>query len=123
MPTFTDKDTYLLDLGFIRISPYQSWNCPVDATEPSFIPASDIRYLHQTVAADGTRLYAYAWVEEPGLLLTTERHISALEHIVSELETNDFALLGQLLERFFQRHGGRGALVTSVVHRPQPMLS
>ncbi|WP_426489855.1 hypothetical protein [Hymenobacter sp. 102] len=123
MHTTTTKDAYLQELGFIRISLYQSWNCPVGNAEAAFLPASDIRYLHQTVAADGTRLYAYAWVEEPGLLLTTERHISALEHIVGELETDDFTQLGHLLEKFFQRHGGRGPLVASVVYRPQPMLS
>jgi hypothetical protein len=122
MPTTTSKDLHLQELGFTRISSCQMWNYPVGSAEASFIPASDIRYLHQTVAVDGTRLYAYAWVEEPGLLLTTERHVTALEHIVEELETNDFPRLAHLLEKFFQQHGGRGPLITSVVHRPQPAL-
>ena len=123
MTSSDTKDAYLRELGFVRISLYRSWDYPVGSAEAAFIPVTDIRYLHQTVATDGTRLYAYSWVEEPGILLTTERHISALEHIVAELETNDFELLGRQIERFFQRHGGRGVLVTSSMHRSQPMLS
>ncbi|RSK37686.1 hypothetical protein [Hymenobacter metallilatus] len=117
------KDAYLCELGFTRISLYRSWDYPVGNGEAAFIPITDVRYLHQTVAADGTRLYAYAWVEEPGILLTTERHISALEHIVAELETDDFQVLSQQIDRFFQRHGGRGVRITSAVHCSQPMLS
>lgn len=118
----TNKDAVLLELGFARISLYRSWDYPIGNAEESFIPASDVRYLHQTVATDGTRLYACSWVEEPGLLLTTERHISALRQVVAELETNDLSLLAHFVELFFQRHGGRGVHITSAIHRLQPVL-
>lgn len=114
-----NKDASLRAMGFIRISLYQGWDYPVGQNETGLQPATDIRYLYQIGAADGKRLYVYAWIEEPGFLLTTERHISALEHLVSELETDDLGLLQRQVERFFQRHGGRGLPVNLPVVYPQ----
>lgn len=123
MLSVTHKDAALLALGFARISLYRSWDYPIGNAEESIVPASDVRYLHQTVATDGTRLYAYSWVEEPGLLLTTERHIYTMQQVVAELETNDLSLLEHFVELFFQRHGGRGAHIITTLHRPQPQPS
>lgn len=100
------KDAYLRQLGFVRLSLYRSWDYPVTSVEPSFIPASDVRYEHQFPASDGTRLYAYAWVQQPGYLLSTAQHLSALGQIVAELETNDLAGLQEQVNEFFQQHGG-----------------
>ena len=102
-----NKDAALRELGFQQVSPYSGWDYPLDQSEPGFVAASDIRYLHEQSAADNTRLYAYAWIDEPGFLLATERHISALKHIVAELETDDFTALSQEVERFFRQHGLR----------------
>lgn len=123
MTTIDPKDVALRELGFVRISLYQGWDYPLGNNEASFIPATDIRYLHHTVAIDGTRLYAYSWIDEPGFMLTTERHISALEHMVAELETDDIALLSRQVEKFFRRHGGMGPQISTVVHRPLRQLS
>ena len=123
MTTIDPKDVALRELGFVRISLYQGWDYPLGNNEVSFIPATDIRYLHHTVAIDGTRLYAYSWIDEPGFMLTTERHISALEHMVAELETDDIALLSRQVEKFFRRHGGMGPQISTVVHRPLRQLS
>lgn len=121
-PTDT-KDAALCEMGFLRISLYRGWDYPMGNTEASFIPATDVRYLHQTVAIDGTRLYAYSWIDEPGFLLTTERHISALEHMVAELETDNIPLLKRQVEKFFLRHGGMGPQISTAVHRPLRQLS
>ncbi|AHJ99895.1 hypothetical protein [Hymenobacter swuensis] len=123
MTTIDPKDVALRELGFVRISLYRGWDYPLGNNEASFIPATDIRYLHHTVAVDGTRLYAYSWISEPGFLLTTERHISALEHMVAELETDNIPLLKQQVEKFFLRHGGMGPQISTAVHRPLPQLS
>ncbi|MDU0372230.1 hypothetical protein ACFPAF_17635 [Hymenobacter endophyticus] len=123
MLSATNKDAALLKLGFTRISLYRSWDYPIGTAEETIIPASDVRYLHQTVATDGTRLYAYSWVEEPGLLLTTERHVSALQQVVAELETNDLSLLEYLVDTFFQQHGGRGSHIISALHRSHSVAS
>ncbi|MBT9392281.1 hypothetical protein KLP40_03815 [Hymenobacter sp. NST-14] len=105
LPAIT-KDAYLRELGFDQVSRYSCWDYPLLQGEPAFVPPSDVRYLHPQPAADHTRLYAYAWVNEPGFLLATERHISALNHIVAELETDDFVPLRLEVETFFRRHGG-----------------
>ena len=105
LPTAT-KDAYLRELGFSQVSLYSSWDYPLVPDEVGFVPPSDVRYLHQQPAANSTRLYAYAWVNEPGFLLATERHISALKHIVAELETDEFVPLRQEVETFFRQHGG-----------------
>lgn len=100
------KDAYLRQLGFVRLSLYRSWDYPVGLPEAAFIPITDVRYQHHLPAHDGTRLYAYAWVQEPGYLLSTARHISALEHIVAELEHDDLPDLQAQVDAFFRHHGG-----------------
>lgn len=109
MRSLSPKDDQLQQLGFVRISLYRSWDYPVSSTEPSFIPASDVRYQFHLPAQDGTLLYAYSWVQQPGYLLSTERHISAFEHIVAESETDDLVGLQRQVDEFFRQHGGRGA--------------
>ncbi|OWP63500.1 hypothetical protein CDA63_08985 [Hymenobacter amundsenii] len=104
MPPFSVKDANLRQLGFQPLASYASWDYPVEQHEPGFLPISDIRYLHSEPAADNTRLYAYAWVDGPGLLLATERHISTNQHIVAELETDDPLALRQVVEAFFRQH-------------------
>ncbi|RPD49229.1 hypothetical protein DNI29_00035 [Hymenobacter sediminis] len=112
MLSLSIKDTQLQQLGFIRISLYRSWDYPVSNTEPSFIPASDVRYQFHLPAQDGTLLYAYSWVQHPGYLLSTARHISAFEHIVAESETDDLVSLQRQVDEFFRQHGGRATSAT-----------
>ncbi|UOQ75461.1 hypothetical protein MUN84_12140 [Hymenobacter sp. 5516J-16] len=112
------KEAYLCQLGFVRLSLYWSWDYPMGALEASFIPATDVRYLHQSAASDGARLYAYSWVQEPGYLLSTERHLSAPDHIVAELETDDPIGLRLQVEEFFRQHGGRAPLSWPATDKP-----
>lgn len=107
MLSLSPKDARLQQLGFVRISLYRSWDYPLSGTEPCFIPASDVRYQFHLPAHDGTLLYAYSWVQHPGYLLSTARHISAFEHIVAESETDDLARLQQQVDEFFRQHGGK----------------
>ncbi|SNC77085.1 hypothetical protein SAMN06265337_3711 [Hymenobacter gelipurpurascens] len=102
----TLKDAHLQELGFEPLSLYRSWDYPVGATEAAFVPITDMRYQHRLIARDGTRLYAYSWIHEPGYLLATMQHISSLEHIVAELDSDDVLLLRRHMEAFFSLHGG-----------------
>jgi hypothetical protein len=102
----TLKDAHLQELGFERLSLYRSWDYPVGATEAAFVPITDMRYRHRLVGRDGTRLYAYSWIHEPGYMLATMQHVSSLEHIVAELDSDDALLLRGHIEAFFMLHGG-----------------
>ncbi|WP_139925022.1 hypothetical protein [Hymenobacter sp. DG01] len=105
----TPKNRHLLQVGFVQLDLYRSWDYPVGHTEAAFIPVTDVRYQYHLPAQDGTQLYAYSWVQEPGYLLSTARHISAFEHIVAEIETDDLLSLQLQVERFFRQHGGIAA--------------
>jgi hypothetical protein len=102
----TLKDAHLQELGFERLSLYRSWDYPVGAIEAAFVPITDMRYQHRLVGRDGTRLYAYSWIHEPGYMLATMQHVSSLEHIVAELDSDDVLLLRGHIEAFFMTHGG-----------------
>ncbi|TGE09262.1 hypothetical protein [Hymenobacter fodinae] len=102
----TLKDTYLRKLGFVRLSLYRSWDYPVAATEAEFSPATDMRYQHQLIGRDGTRLYVCSWIHEPGYMLTTAQHVSSLAHVVAELDSDDVVTLQNHIEAFFLLHGG-----------------
>ncbi|MBB4603397.1 hypothetical protein HNQ93_003923 [Hymenobacter luteus] len=102
----TTKNRYLLQVGFVQLALYRSWDYPVGHTEAAFIPVTDVRYQYHLPAQDGTQLYAYSWVQEPGYLLSTARHISAFEHIVAEIENDDLLSLQLHVEQFFRQHGG-----------------
>ncbi|TGD78035.1 hypothetical protein [Hymenobacter wooponensis] len=118
----TLKDTYLQRLGFVRLSLYRSWDYPVAATEAGFTPTTDMRYQHQLVGRDGTRLYACSWIHEPGYMLTTAQHVSSLAHVVAELDSDDVVTLQRHIEAFFLLHGG-SVLPNASEDRPQLMLS
>jgi hypothetical protein len=116
------KDTYLQKLGFVRLSLYRSWDYPVAAIEAEFTPTTDMRYQHQLIGRDGTRLYACSWIHEPGYMLTTAQHVSSFAHVVAELESDDAVALQQHIEAFFLLHGG-SILPDDAQNKPQLMLS
>ena len=49
-----------------------------------------------------------AWLMDDGFMVTTEENISSTSDIVAELSTNDESELAQVVNRFFEAHGGKG---------------
>ncbi|MCB2408108.1 hypothetical protein [Hymenobacter lucidus] len=100
------KDTYLHSLGFVPLTPSYSLYHTSRGGEEAYIPATDARYQHIYTAQDGTHLFVYSWLHEPGYMLTTCEKISSMADIVAELPSDDPTQLQQQIEVFFTLHGG-----------------
>lgn len=102
-----DKDRILKEAGFVLLPPPPYVNKQIDQ-ELVFMPTSDRRYQHRCQAQDGTNLFAYAWFDSAGAMLTTKQNIGSQRDIVSELESVDGGKLAQAVDEFFDQHGGKG---------------
>ncbi|TGE29420.1 hypothetical protein [Hymenobacter metallicola] len=100
------KDTYLHNLGFVPLVPSYSLYHSTRSGEGSYIPPTDVRYQHIYTAQDGTTLFIYSWLHEPGYMLTTRENIASMNDIVAELDSDDPATLLQYIDAFFALHGG-----------------
>ncbi|TGE14158.1 hypothetical protein [Hymenobacter elongatus] len=100
------KDTYLRTLGFVPLLPSYSVYPTSRYGEGAYIPPTDVRYRHAHAAQDGTTLFLYSWLYEPGYMLTTQENISSMADIVAELDSDDPAPVLAQVNAFFLRHGG-----------------